>query len=144
MNIGPLPGVLGIRKFRKGFYDGPALADGPSPFIQGFNIPIRQNAVGEPHVAKPSDESPKRFGFYRVYSAAQNPRFNQFPQAWLLDYGRGANGLFGPWFLRDYLVQVHAGSSELLLGYAKVAIGPLTFPGGFFVLERARKHGFAG
>jgi hypothetical protein len=144
-NVGFMPGVLGIRKFRKGFYQGPPRApEGPTPFVQGYNIPVRQNGVGRPHVAKPSDEAPKRFGFYRVYAASQNPRFQRYPQALLLDYGLGDNGLTPPALLRDYLVQVNPDSPDLLLGSAYLALGPLAIPAGFFILERARQHSFTG
>jgi hypothetical protein len=145
VNVGVLPGLLGIRKFRKGFYAGPArVPQGPAPFLQGYNIPVRQNGVGAPHLAKPSDEAPKRFGFYRVYSAAENPRFRHYPRALLLDYGLGGNGFTPEALLRDYLVQVHPGSSDLLLGHAYLALGPLAVPVSFFLLERARPHSFAG
>lgn len=134
-----MAGGLGFnRKFRKGFYKGPARADGPEPYSQGYNIPIRQDGAEQPHRAVPSDENPKRFGFYRVYDAEKNPRFRHYPRALLLDYGLGGNGLSPPALLRDYLVQVHAGSSELLLGKAYLALGPLSFAAGFFVLERVR------
>ena len=55
-----------------------------------------------------------------------------------------ANGFSAPALLRDYLAQVHPGSSDLLLGKAYVALGPISFVGGFFVLLRARKHEFKG
>jgi hypothetical protein len=145
LNVGPFAGALGLnRKFRKGFYQGPARAPrGPEPFIQGYNIPIVQDGAERPHRAKPSDEAPGRFAFYRAYGAAQSPRFNRYPQALLLDYSLGGDA-WPPPVLRDYLVQVHPGSSELLLGYACLALGPITLPGGFFVLERTRRHDFAG
>jgi hypothetical protein len=145
LNVGFGAGLIGIRKFRKGFYEGPArTAKGPEPFVQGYNIPIRRSAVGQPHVAKPTDEAPKRFGFYRVYPSKENPRCQRFPRALLLDYGLGGNGFTVPALLRDYLVQVHRGSSDLMLGWASFLLGPLTIPGGFFILERTRKHDFKG
>ncbi len=145
-NVGLVAGGFGLnRKFRKGFYEGPARsAAGPTPFIQGYNIPIHQDGPDRPHRAKPSDEQPKRFGFYRVYAAKENPRFHRYEGALLLDYGLGGNGFSPPALLRDYLAQVHPGSSELLLGKAYVALGPFSFVGGFFVLHRARKHEFKG
>ena len=144
-NVGPLQGLIGIRKFRKGFYLGPERATGgPRSELHGFNIPVRQTGVEGRYHAKPSDENPKRFGFYRVYSAALNPRYNRFPQAWLLDYGLGGNGLAVEALLRDYLVQANPGSSDLLLGWACFHGGLAAIPGGFFVLERARPHSFQG
>src|SRR5688500_7495987 len=34
--------LIGIRKFTKGFYEGAPRAEGPSPFLQGYNIIVRQ------------------------------------------------------------------------------------------------------
>jgi hypothetical protein len=144
-NVGLVAGGFGFnRKFRKGFYQGPPRDSGPEPFIQGYNIPMHQDGAQKPHRAIPSDEQPRRFGFYRVYAASQNPRFRRYPGALLLDYSLGGNGFSPPALLRDYLVQVHPGSSELLLGKAYVALGPISFVGGFFVLHKSRRHEFAG
>ncbi len=144
-NVGMIAGGFGLnRKFRKGFYEGSPRAEGPSPFIQGYNIPMHQDGADKPHRAKPSDEHPKRFGFYRVYAAKENPRFRKYESALLLDYGLGGNGFSAPALLRDYLAQVHPGSSDLLLGKAYIALGPVSFVGGFFVLQRARQHDFKG
>jgi hypothetical protein len=144
-NVGLVAGGFGFnRKFRKGFYEGPPRGQGPEPFIQGYNIPMHQDGAEKPHRAVPSDENPKRFGFYRVFAASQSPRFNRYPGALLLDYGLGGNGFSAPSVLRDYLVQVHPGNGDLLLGKAYVALGPISFVGGFFVLNRARKHDFKG
>jgi hypothetical protein len=142
-NVGLVPGLLGIRKFRKGFYRGKNLVDGgPEPCIHGYNIPIFRAGVDEPHRAKPSDESPKRFGFYRVYPATENKSFARYPNALLLDYGMGANGLDPSRFLRDYLVKVHADSADVLLGKAYLALGFIKPFVGFFLLQRRRQHQF--
>lgn len=144
-NVAPMAGLIGIRKFRKGFYDGGASrGQGPEPFIQGYNIPVKQNGVGNTHIAKPSDAHPKRFGFYRCFDASKDPRFNRFPRAMLLNYSMGGNGFGFEALLRDYLVQVIPGENDLLLGYAVFALGPLTIPGGFFILERWQRHDFKG
>ncbi|MEI8256408.1 MAG: hypothetical protein WCJ30_12110 [Deltaproteobacteria bacterium] len=144
LNIGLGAGLLGIRKFRKGFYRGAPRGDGPEPFIQGYNIPAKQNGAGNVHIAKPSDAQPKRFGFYRCFEAAKDTRFNRWPRAMLLNYGMGGNGFRVEALLRDYLVQVVPGDSDVLLGYAVFALGPLKIPGGFFVLDRWGKHTFTG
>src|SRR5688500_12982126 len=49
--------TAGIKKFVKGFYQAD---DGG---IYGYNEPIVQNRLDQPWIAKPSDVSPKRFGF---------------------------------------------------------------------------------
>jgi hypothetical protein len=154
-NVGLVAGGFGFnRKFRKGFYEGPSRVSAPSgggaalvlpePYLQGYNVPMHQDGAEKPHRAVPSDESPRRFGFYRVFAASQSPRFHRYPGALLLDYGLGGNGFSPPSLLRDYLVQVHPGEPELLLGKAYVALGPISFVGGFFVLHRARRHEFRG
>lgn len=145
INTAGITRLLGIRKFRKGFYEGPPRADsGPEPFIQGYNVPIVQDAVDSPHRAKPSDEAPKRFGFYRVYAVTSGSRDDRYPQALLLDYGLGGNGASPERFLRDYLVQVYPDDPSLLLGRAFVALGSLRVAASYFVLQRSRQHRFHG
>jgi hypothetical protein len=145
VNVGFVPGLLGIRKFRKGFYRGPnRVSDGPEPCVHGYNIPVRQNGVENEHSAKPSDAKPKRFGFYRVHAASLSSRHNDYPKALLLDYGLGANGLDPSRFLRDFLVKVSADSSDLLLGKAYLALGVIRPFVGYFILRRALRHEFAG
>lgn len=143
-NAVPLFRLLGIRKFVKGFYEGPPrAAKGPEPFVQGYNIDVRGNADDEPHVLKPSPESPKRYGFYRVHRVVEGARDDRYPNALLLDYGLGGNGLFGP-PLRDYLVQVYPDDPDLLLGKAYLNILGLRVPSNFFVLKRLHEHSFRG
>jgi hypothetical protein len=135
--------LIGIRKFVKGFYEGPARAQGPAPFVQGYNVVARQNADEAPHVMVPSAESPRRHGFYRVHAVQPGARDDRYPNALLLDYGLGGNGLFGP-PLRDYIVQVYPDDPDLLLGKAYLAFGSLRIPVSFFVLQRLRTHSFQG
>ncbi len=134
--------LLGIRKFVKGFYEGPPRDAGPEPFLQGYNITVRQNADEAEHVYTPSDASPKRHGFYRVHAVVPGARDSRYPRSLLLDYGLGGNGLFGP-PLRDYIVQVFPDDPDLLLGKAYLALG-IRIPVSFFVLKRLRKHSFTG
>ena len=75
-NTTPLAPLLGIRKFIKGFFDSGA-------GLEGYNIPARQNRLGEPWLHRPDAVEPKRFGFYRVDAAAGEPH----PGTLLLDYG---------------------------------------------------------
>ncbi|MGH2950761.1 MAG: hypothetical protein ACRDKX_01800 [Solirubrobacterales bacterium] len=118
---------LRIRKFVKSFF-----AEGPHPY--GCNTPAEQNGLDEDWRAKPSEQAPKRFGFYSVEPPGPGPH----PNAALLDYSQGRNGLLQPArFLRDYLVRV-ADSDDLLLGKAYLALGPLRLPVSYFVLERRR------
>jgi hypothetical protein len=136
--------LIGIRKFAKGFYDGPPRSQvGPTPFVQGYNVIVRQNADEAEHLYLPSEAAPKRHGFYRVHAVDRASRDARYPNALMLDYSLGGNGLFGP-PLRDYVVQVYPDDPSLLLGKAYVALGPIRIPVSFFVLKRLRQHDFRG
>ncbi len=135
--------LVGIRKFVKGFYEGAPRAAGPTPFLQGYNVNVRQNADDAEHLYSPSDEHPKRHGFYRVHAPVPGARDARYPNGLLLDYGLGGNGLFGP-PLRDYIVQIYPDDPDLLLGKAYVALGPLRIPVSFFILRRLKRHTFTG
>lgn len=136
MNTPKFARLLGIKKFVKGFYKS---ATGQ---LYGYNIPVQQNRLDEPWVYKGSE--PRRFGFYRVDAVDAAARDNAYLNALLLDYGRGGNHELDPTSgLRDYLVRVHPGSDDLLLGKALYALGPLRVPTSYFVLERLRPTDFA-
>jgi hypothetical protein len=123
-----------IHKFIKGFYQDAAGR------VWGYNEPARQNGPEGPWEAKPSDQSPKRFGFYRVEPVDPAGRDNRYLHALLLDYGRGENFPLDPAArLRDYVVRIHTGSDELLLGKAYLAFGPARIPSNFFILERHKQ-----
>jgi len=125
--------IVGIKKFMKGFF----LRDGE---VFGYNTPVRQNGIRKPWLAKPSDERPKRFGFYRVVDVDPTSRDNTCLHSVLLDYGRGGNKPWDPTRqIRDYLVRVDPGNDDLFLGKAYVALGPLRVCTNFFILERHRR-----
>jgi hypothetical protein len=127
-NTGWLASLLRVRKFVKAFF----VSQGGA---YGCNTPAEQNGLDGEWIARPSEEAPKRFAFYSVVS----PVNGSHPNAILLDYGRGRNGLFElARLLRDYLVRVSPDSDDLLLGKAYLAIGPLLIPVTYFLLERRR------
>ncbi len=131
--------AAGIKKFIKGFYED-AAGD-----VHGYNQPCVQNRVDQPWIAKPSDVDPKRFGFFAVLPVDPTSKDNVFLSSVLLDYGKGGNSRLDPSrTLRDYVVRVHKGSDELLLGTAFAAVGParVRVPGSYFVLERHRPTSF--
>ncbi|MEM9194274.1 MAG: hypothetical protein AAGF12_34175 [Myxococcota bacterium] len=134
-----------VRKFIKGFYDGPSRGKGPEPFIQGYNIPVRQDGVQKPHRAKPSADRPKRFGFYRVYRPVSGVD-QRYPNSIFLNYGLGGNPVVDPGsLLRDYVVQVYDDDPTLLLGHAFLALPFGARPSlSFFVLKRMHQHSFRG
>lgn len=123
--------LLGIKKFVKGMFSG---ADG----VEGYNIPARQNGASAPWLLRPSDQAPRRFGFYRVVEDD-----GRHPGSVLLDYGASArNAALQPErLLRDYVKEVGPG---VLLGRAYLAFGSVYVPVSWFVLERLRKTEWAG
>lgn len=144
-NTGSITDLLGIRKFKKGFYEGPPrVGEGPTPFIQGYNVVVRQNGIGAPYAGKPTDEAPKRHGFYRVHRVIEGARDAKYPNALLLDYGLGKNGADPSALLRDYLVQIDPSDKDLLLGKAYLSLLGMRIPAGFFVLVRHNRHTFEG
>ena len=133
--------LLGIRKFKKGFYQD---EEHPDPFERiGYNVPVRQNATFRPHLALPNELEPKRFGYFLVTLGRPPGPDNLHPEALMLDYSRGpANGWVDPSnLLRDYLIQVDPNNRDLFLGKAYTAIGPARVFVGYFVLERYNQIG---
>jgi hypothetical protein len=125
--------LIGIKKFIKGFY----LRDGA---LWGYNTPVGQNGVRQPWIARPRDDQPKRFGFYRVDRVDPTADDNEYLHAVLLDYGRGGNRRLDPTSgLRDYLVQVDIDNPDLFLGKAYYRVGPIAVATSFFILERYRR-----
>jgi len=130
-NHPPHMGVLGIRKFIKGFFR----TEDDRCF--GYNTPARQDGLDHDWTPRPSRDHPKRFGFYRVTPVDPEARDNRYLHALLLDYSRGGNPASDvSRVIRDFLVRVEPGSDELLLGKAYLALGPARLFSNFFLLER--------
>ncbi|MDP8257564.1 MAG: GMC family oxidoreductase [Candidatus Alcyoniella australis] len=123
--------LVGIQKFKKGFYRVP----GEQRFM-GYNRPIRVNGLDLPHTGKPTEARSKPFGWYSVAPVDADSKENKAPHALLLNYGVRKNGLAPPRLLRDYLVQVDPDNPDLYLGKAYLALGPLRVFSNFFILER--------
>lgn len=132
--------VLGIRKFKKGFYREPGQA---SHELYGYNVPVVQNATFDPHMALPNEGQPKRFGFYLVTPDRKPGPDDLYPNSLLLDYARGlGNPIYEPArLLRDYVVQVDPDNPDLFLGKAYLAFGPKRVFVSFFVIERYNQAG---
>ena len=124
--------LLGIKKFKKGFYQR-------GDEFRGYNIPIYQNSIDEPWRCRPVDHNPKRFGFYSVKPVGPEGPENKEPGALILNYGDGKNWPWEGSFLRDYVKQVDPDNDDLYLGKAYVALGPARFMPSFFIVERDRK-----
>lgn len=145
INTRPGVALLGIKKFIKGFYEGPTRTSkrGPEPFIQGYNIQVRGSDVEAPHDPKPSAENPRRADFYRAHLVVPGARHSRYPQAMLLDYSLGGDRFVASSPLRDYLVQVYPDDRDLLLGIAFYDLGfPLYLS--CFTLRRRARHDFKG
>ncbi|MDY0063070.1 MAG: hypothetical protein RBU45_24905 [Myxococcota bacterium] len=129
--------LLGIRKFKKGFYRSP---EGPPAQIAGYNVKIRQNgSLLLPWEDLLVRDAPVRFGWYDVYPVRLGEEDNRYPDALLLNYGSSPKNppLDPSRLLRDYLVQVYPDDPELLLGKAMAALGVFRVCVGYFVLGRS-------
>jgi hypothetical protein len=125
--------LLGIRKFIKAFY----LDRARRPF--GCNTPVRQNALEDEWLARPSPAAPKRYAFFQVEPASPDAPDNLRRGAALLDYSQGGNRAYDiARILRDYLVRVEPGSDELLLGKAFFVMAGVTLASSYFLIERYR------
>jgi hypothetical protein len=125
----PIPQMLGIKKFCKGFFRA---EDGR---VMGYNSPVAQNVLDGRWNVKP-----KKFGFYEVHTVDATSRDNFYLHAVLLNYGRGGNKPYDPTSgLRDYVVQVDPQNPDLYLGKAYYAVGPARLRTNFFILERLRR-----
>jgi hypothetical protein len=123
--------LLGIRKFKKGFY---RTAQTPEGVLEGYNVRTEQSDFEAPWVDVIKGGAPVRHGFYRVVSPGpQDPYLN----AVLIDYAQGQNPVYDPTrLLRDYLVQVEPDNRDLFLGKAFLALWPKPLFVSYFVLER--------
>jgi hypothetical protein len=125
--------ALGIRKFIKAFY----LDRAGRPF--GCNTPVAQNGLDGEWLARPSEDTPRRYAFFLVEPADPDAADENRRGAVLLDYGRGGNrGGNVAQILRDYLVQVTPGSDDLLLGKAYFVVAGRRLASSYFLIERYR------
>jgi hypothetical protein len=137
LNIGIGAGLIGRRKFIKAFY----LKDyGYGKMLTGNNFIVEQNNPADEYILKMRNDMPIPEGYYLVEHAKFNKRWQRYPQAALLHYGKADNAWSElPGYLRDYLVQPFPDNPDILLGRAYFSIGLLRLAVGFFVLERLRK-----
>lgn len=116
------------KTFKKTFY-----ADPERGVLRGWNMRIEQTGVEGDYLPVLRDGRPITFGHYVVLPAVENGKARRMPCPWnqglFLDYGHAGNTLFDPGRpMRAPLVAVNAGSSDLLLGWDYVQIGPLQIP----------------
>lgn len=157
LNVGVPAAFLKLfQKFVKCFYRDPETGN-----IRGWNLQAIQDGPDNPwQISTGSAEriplglfgkfifwlsgirkGKPEHGFYEVYPAVQDNRFNKYPNAILINYSQGKNGFMDITSrLKDYAVAVNKGDSTLLLGIAILDFGPVQIPGGgFFILRRGRK-----
>ena len=129
--------AFAIRKFRKGFYDDPNLADDE---IGGYNVNIDQNGMLEPWIAQQKNGEDQRHSYFRVYNVRSEETDNLYRNAILLNYDCPRTPKWNPASgLRDYVVQVYPDNPDLLLGKAYFAVVRKRIFVSYFVLERARR-----
>jgi hypothetical protein len=129
--------LLGIRKFKKGFY-----RETPSGYdvIQGYNVKIKQNPFGQPWIDVMKGADSFKFGWYNVARVRMTEPDYKYPNAVLINYDCSKNFALDPTRqLRDYLVQVYPDNPDLYLGKAYVALGPLRVFVSYFILERTNR-----
>ena len=133
--------VLGIKKFKKGFYrDG---STGPGR-IQGYNVTIKQNPLGDPWIDVLKGNDSHKFGWYNVYPVDMSEIDCKYPNAALINYASDKNFKLDPTrTLRDYLVQVYPDNPDLYLGKAFLAFGPVRVFMSWFILERSNRSSLA-
>lgn len=122
------------KKFMKTFHRDPS-----SGALRGWNVRIEQTPLDDPAwepMIKKGDVF--SFGHYEVVRRTGYRVPAPLERGVMIDYGRGGNGLFDPTrCMRDPLVAVNPGSSDLLLGWSYVDLGLFRFgTPSFFVLER--------
>ncbi len=130
-NTMDLTGLIGIRKFKKGFYQ-----DGE--YLRGYNVKVEQGGLIDPWIDIMRNGDSVKHGYYEVYPVKPEERDNEYPNALLLNYyASERNPKADPSrFLRDYLVQADPDNDDLYLGKAFVALGPKRVFVSYFVLER--------
>jgi hypothetical protein len=129
--------LLGIRKFKKGFYQEDPVAD-PKLGVQGYNVQVVQNGLGDDWFDKIKEGNSVKHGWYQAYPVRLTETDCKYPNAVLINYDCDRNLPVDPTRkLRDYLVQPYADNADLYLGKAFVTlVGPLRLFVSFFVLER--------
>ena len=132
-----LTALAGIRKFKKGFYHEDPVAD-PQQGIQGYNVQIVANGLGDDWFDKIKRGSSIKHGWYNCGPVDLNAVDNKYPNALLINYDTDKNPIIDPSKkLRDYIVKPYADNDDLMLGKAFIAVaGPFRIFVSYFVLER--------
>ena len=132
-----LAAIAGFRKFKKGFYREDPSRDFALG-INGYNVKVAQNNLGEPWIDKFKRGESVKHGWYDVYPVRLTELDNKYPNSLLINYGISSkNAVYDPArLMRDYIVQVYPDNPDLLLGKAFGSLGTLRIFVSYFVLER--------
>jgi hypothetical protein len=128
--------VLGFQKFVKGFFVDEL------DRLAGYNLFVDRprGGPGRPWHPKGGGAPSTRHGFYDVVPVVAGTRYDDFPNAVLLDYGSGRNSPWNPESrIRDFLVQVDPYNPDLYLGKAFLDLGMTRVFSNFFILDRLRR-----
>jgi hypothetical protein len=135
LGLPPLAVKLSWLTFRKTFHRDPK-----SGALRGWNVRMEQTGLHGPRVAmKDRRGEPRCFGFYEVLDARGYRMPVRCEHALMIDYGRAAqNHALDPIRRgRDPLVALRAGSTEQLLGWTYLDLGPFDVgTPSYFLLER--------
>jgi hypothetical protein len=105
--------------------------------LGGHLLDVVQNDPADDYLPRLQEGREVAHGVFLVQSARTSPEWSEFPRAALLHFGRADNAWYEPArFRRQYVVQPDPGNHDLYLGKAYVAVGPLRYATGHFVLER--------
>ena len=128
-NTPPIFRLIGIRKFVKGFYEGPArAATGPRAVHPGLQRRRPQQRRRRAALDAAGDGQPQALRLLPRAPGGRGGARRPLPERAPARLRRSAgNGLFGP-PLRDYLVQVYPDDPDLLLGKAYLNVLGLRIP----------------
>jgi len=137
--------ILGIRKFKKGFYqEDPSQDVEKAENIQGYNVQVVQTPLGDDWFAKIRRGDTVKHGWYDCYPVRLDEVDCKYPNSVLINYACPRNPVWDPSRkLRDYLVQVYPDNKDLFLGKAYGALfGPMRLFISYFILERMNESPF--
>ena len=106
--------------------------------LRGWNVRLQQTGLDGMPVPRMRGDSPKTFGHFQVKPIGQYRVPRACPQGLMLDYNQGGTHLLNPLqALRDPLVALRPGNSDLLLGWSYLDLGFWRMSTrSFFVLKR--------
>ncbi len=129
-----LPGFverLTWKKFKKTFHNDEQLG-----VLRGWNVRLVQNALDQPCIPQQKNGVPMTFGHYHVVSPTGRRVPKGCDRGLLIDYGLGGNPFFElTGRMRDPLVALIPGDSNLLLGWSYLDLGVCIGTPSFFTLE---------